>query len=196
MRTWVVERPAPIDQGPLRRVDRAEPQPGAGQIRVRISCCGVCRTDLHLAEGDLPPKHPQVAIGHEIVGRVDALGPGASRFAEGDRVGVPWLGSTDGTCAWCRRGAENLCVQPTFTGWDVDGGYADACVADEAYAYLLHESLDDEHAAPLLCAGIIGYRALMRAEVPAAAGSASTASAAARTSQPRSHCIRGFASTC
>ena len=167
MRAWVVERSAPIDKGPLRRVDRAEPQPGPGQIRVRISCCGVCRTDLHLAEGDLPAKRPEVAVGHEVVGRVDALGSGASRFALGDRVGVPWLGSTDGTCAWCRRGAENLCVQPTFTGWDIDGGYADACLADEAYAYLLHESLDDEHAAPLLCAGIIGYRALTRAEVPA-----------------------------
>ncbi|HEY2313242.1 MAG TPA: zinc-dependent alcohol dehydrogenase family protein [Streptosporangiaceae bacterium] len=167
MRAWVVERCAPIDQGPLRRVDRAEPQPGRGQIRVRISCCGVCRTDLHLAECDLPPKRAEVVVGHEIVGRVDALGADASRFAVGDRVGVPWLGRTDGTCTWCRRGAENLCVQPTFTGWDRDGGYADACVADEAYVYRLPESLDDEHAAPLLCAGIIGYRALMRAEVPA-----------------------------
>jgi propanol-preferring alcohol dehydrogenase len=167
MRAWVVERCAPIDQGPLRRVDRSEPQPGRGQIRVRINCCGVCRTDLHLAECDLPPKHAEVVVGHEVVGHVDALGADASRFAVGDRVGVPWLGRTDGTCTWCRRGAENLCVQPTFTGWDRDGGYADACVADEAYVYRLPESLDDEHAAPLLCAGIIGYRALMRAEVPA-----------------------------
>jgi alcohol dehydrogenase, propanol-preferring len=167
MQAWVVQRCAPIDEGPLRRVDRPQPEPGPGQIRVRISCCGVCRTDLHLAEGDLPPKHAEVAVGHEVVGRVAALGAGASRFALGDRVGVPWLGSTDGTCAWCRRGAENLCVQPTFTGWDVDGGYADACLADEAYAYRLPESLDDEHAAPLLCAGIIGYRALTRAGVPA-----------------------------
>jgi propanol-preferring alcohol dehydrogenase len=167
MRAWVVEQCGPIDGGPLRRVERAEPEPGPGQIRVRISCCGVCRTDLHLAECDLPPKRPEVAVGHEIVGRVDARGAGASRFAVGDRVGVPWLGSTDGTCPWCRRGAENLCVDPTFTGWDVDGGYADACVADEAYVYRLPESVDDEHAAPLLCAGIIGYRALRRAEVPA-----------------------------
>jgi alcohol dehydrogenase, propanol-preferring len=167
MRAWVVQRCRPIDEGPLRRADRAEPEPGPGQVRVRISCCGVCRTDLHLAEGDLPPRHPEVAVGHEVVGRVDALGAGASRFAVGDRVGVPWLGSTDGTCTWCRRGAENLCVQPTFTGWDIDGGYADACLADQAYAYRLPDSLDDEHAAPLLCAGIIGYRALMRAEIPA-----------------------------
>lgn len=167
MRAWVVEQCGPIDGGPLRRVDRAEPEPGPGQIRVRISCCGVCRTDLHLAECDLPPKRPEVTVGHEIVGRVDALGAGAGRFAVGARVGVPWLGSTDGTCTWCRRGAENLCVSPTFTGWDVDGGYADACVADEAFVYELPESVNDEHAAPLLCAGIIGYRALLRADVPA-----------------------------
>jgi propanol-preferring alcohol dehydrogenase len=167
MRAWVVERTAPIDEGPLRRVERADPRPGAGEIRVRVTCCGVCRTDLHLAEGDLPPKHPEVAVGHEVVGHVDAVGAGAGRFAVGDRVGVPWLGRTDGTCAWCRRGAENLCLAPRFTGWDVDGGYADACLVDEAYAYRLPESLDDEHAAPLLCAGIIGYRALLRAEVPA-----------------------------
>jgi propanol-preferring alcohol dehydrogenase len=166
MRAWVVARCAPIDERPLRRVDRPEPEPGPGQIRVGISCCGVCRTDLHLAECDLPPRHAEVTVGHEIVGRVDALGAGSDRFSVGDRVGVPWLGSTDGTCAWCRRGAENLCVSPTFTGWDIDGGYADACVADEGYVYRLPESLDDEHAAPLLCAGIIGYRALRRAEVP------------------------------
>jgi alcohol dehydrogenase, propanol-preferring len=166
--SWVVERPAPIDEQPLRRVERAVPVPAAGQVRVRVICCGVCRTDLHLAEGDLPPKRPEVTVGHEIVGRVDACGPGATRFAVGDRIGVPWLGSTDRTCKFCRRGAENLCLQPTFTGWDVDGGYADACLADEAYAYRLPENLDDEHAAPLLCAGIIGYRALQRAAVPAA----------------------------
>ena len=168
MHSWVVERPAPIDDQPLRRMERAEPEPGPGQVRVRVSCCGVCRTDLHLAEGDLPPKRPEVTVGHEIVGLVDALGPGATRFALGDRIGVPWLGNTDGTCKFCRRGAENLCLQPTFTGWDVDGGYADACLADEAHAYLLPEQLDDEKAAPLLCAGIIGYRALKRAAVPPA----------------------------
>ncbi len=166
--SWVVQTPAPIDEQPLRRVERDEPVPGAGQVRVRVTCCGVCRTDLHLAEGDLPPKRPEVAVGHEIVGVIDALGPGATRFALGDRIGVPWLGGTDGSCKFCRRGAENLCLQPVFTGWDVDGGYADACLADEAYAYRLPGQLDDEHAAPLLCAGIIGYRALKRAAVPAA----------------------------
>ncbi len=166
MKAWVVQRTAPVDDRPLARIERAEPEPGPGEVRVRISCCGVCRTDLHLAEGDLPPRRPGVTPGHEIVGRVDARGAGAGRFAIGDRVGVPWLAHTDGTCTFCRRGAENLCVAPRFTGWDVDGGYADACVAAESYVYRLPERLDDEHAAPLLCAGIIGYRALQRAEVP------------------------------
>jgi alcohol dehydrogenase, propanol-preferring len=166
MRAWVVEQPAPIDERPLRRVERAEPEPAAHQVRVRVSCCGVCRTDLHLAEGDLPPRRPEVTVGHEVVGHVDARGADVTRFAVGDRIGVPWLGHTDGTCAFCRRGAENLCLHPQFTGWDLDGGYADACLVDQAYAYRLPEELDDEHAAPLLCAGIIGYRALQRAEVP------------------------------
>jgi alcohol dehydrogenase, propanol-preferring len=166
MRTWVVDHTAPIDDGPLRRIDRDEPQPGPGQVRVRVTCCGVCRTDLHLAEGDLPPRRSSVAPGHEVVGRVDALGEGARRFAVGERVGVPWLGHTDGTCRFCRRGAENLCTDPVFTGWDRDGGYADACLADEGYAYRLPDELDDDHASPLLCAGIIGYRALRCAAVP------------------------------
>jgi alcohol dehydrogenase, propanol-preferring len=166
VRAWVVDRVGPIDDGPLIRVDRPEPEPDQGQVRVRVSCCGVCRTDLHLAEGDLPPRRPSVTPGHEVVGRVDAVGAGASRFAVGDRVGVPWLASTDGTCRFCRRGAENLCIGPRFTGWDIDGGYADACVADERYAYRLPDALDDEHAAPLLCSGIIGYRALRCAAVP------------------------------
>ncbi|MGY1605024.1 zinc-dependent alcohol dehydrogenase family protein [Geodermatophilus sp. SYSU D00815] len=162
----MVDAPGPIDQGPLRRVQRALPEPGPGQVRVRVACCGVCRTDLHLAEGDLPPRRPQVTPGHEVVGVVDARGPGASRFALGERIGVAWLGRTDGSCAWCRRGDENLCAHPTFTGWDVDGGYADACLADEAFAHRLPEGLDDVAAAPLLCAGIIGYRALRCADVP------------------------------
>jgi len=134
VRAWVVETPGPVDSGPLRRVDRPVPEPGIGQVRVRISCCGVCRTDLHLAEGDLPPRRPAVTPGHEVVGHVDALGPGAQRFSLGERVGVPWLGRTDGTCRYCRRGDENLCTRPLFTGWDVDGGYADACLVDEGFA--------------------------------------------------------------
>lgn len=166
MQAWVVDTPSAIDAGPLRRVERARPEPGAGQMRVRVTCCGVCRTDLHLAEGDLPPHGPAVTPGHEVVGVVEARGPGASRFRLGERVGVAWLARTDGTCRYCRRGDENLCARPVFTGWDVDGGYADACVVDEAFAYRLPGSLTDEQAAPLLCAGIIGYRALRCADVP------------------------------
>jgi propanol-preferring alcohol dehydrogenase len=166
MQAWIVDRPASIDDGPLRRVERDPPEPGSGQIRVRVSCCGVCRTDLHLAEGDLTPRRHGVTPGHEIVGTVESRGAAARRFAVGERVGVPWLGGVDGTCRFCRRGQENLCLAPTFTGWDVDGGYADACVVDEAFAYAVPDSIDDEHAAPLMCAGIIGYRALRQAELP------------------------------
>jgi propanol-preferring alcohol dehydrogenase len=163
---WVVERPAPVDDGPLVRVERELPEPGPSQVRVRVSACGVCRTDLHLAEGDLPPRRPGTVPGHEVVGVVEARGPGADRFDVGQRVGVPWLGGTDGRCRYCRSGRENLCVAPTFTGWDVDGGYADACLADEGFVYALPPGLDDEQAAPLLCAGIIGYRALRSANLP------------------------------
>jgi len=165
MHSWVVRRPAPIDEAPLHRVERPTPEPGPGQIRVRVTCCGVCRTDLHLAEGDLPPRRPAITPGHEVVGIVDALGPGSNRFAVGDRIGVAWLARTDGMCRFCRRGDENLCETPTFTGWDLDGGYADFCVADEAFVYDLPPAIDDEHVAPLLCAGIIGYRALRLAGV-------------------------------
>jgi propanol-preferring alcohol dehydrogenase len=135
-------------------------------VLVRVTCCGVCRTDLHLAEGDLPPHRPRTTPGHEVVGVVEELGEGVTRFGLGARIGVPWLGGTDGSCPYCRRGRENLCLAPTFTGWDVDGGYADYCVADAGYVYELPDAIDDEHAAPLLCAGIIGYRALLCAEVP------------------------------
>jgi propanol-preferring alcohol dehydrogenase len=166
VQAWVVAAPGPVDGGALRRVERPLPEPGPGQVRVRVSCCGVCRTDLHLAEGDLPPRRPDVTLGHEVVGQVDAVGPGAERFAMGTRVGVAWLGGTDGSCRFCRRGDENLCSAPVFTGWDTDGGYADACLVDERYAYRLPDDLSDEQAAPLLCAGIIGYRALRCADVP------------------------------
>jgi alcohol dehydrogenase, propanol-preferring len=166
VRAWIVDSCGPIDGRPLQQVDKPLPDPGPGQVRVAVRCCGVCRTDLHLAECDLPPRRPGVVPGHEVVGIVEAAGAGVSRFASGDRVGVPWLGHTDGTCRFCRRGAENLCVTPLFTGWDTDGGYAEACVADAAFVYRLPEALDDEHAAPLLCAGIIGYRALKCAAVP------------------------------
>jgi propanol-preferring alcohol dehydrogenase len=165
MKAWVVREPAPVDDGGLQRIERDVAQPGPGQIRVDVSCCGVCRTDLHLAEGDLAPRRPAVTPGHEIVGRVAALGVDANRFEIGERVGVAWLARTDGSCRFCRRGDENLCESPAFTGWDLDGGYADSCVADERFVYALPDSISDEQAAPLLCAGIIGYRALLASGV-------------------------------
>jgi alcohol dehydrogenase, propanol-preferring len=131
-----------------------------------VSVCGVCRTDLHVAEGDLPVHRPDVVPGHEVVGVVDAVGDETSRLKPGDRVGIAWLATTCGVCRFCRRGAENLCVAATFTGWDHDGGYAEATVVDERYAYRLPEGLSDEQTAPLLCAGIIGYRALERCDLP------------------------------
>jgi propanol-preferring alcohol dehydrogenase len=145
---------------PLRLVELPVPTPAGGQVLIRVSVCAVCRTDLHIVSGELSePKLPLV-IGHMIVGRVEAAGEGARRFATGDRIGVPWLGSVDETCRFCRRGLENLCVSARFTGYHVDGGYAEFCVADERFCFALPESYDDLHAAPLLCAGLIGYRAL------------------------------------
>ncbi len=166
MQAWVVDRPGPVDSGPLVRVEREIPEPGARQVRLRVSVCGVCRTDLHLAEGDLTPKHPRVVPGHEVVGTVDRLGPECSRLRAGDRVGVPWLAHTCGVCRFCTSGRENLCLAPLFTGWDLDGGYAEYAVVDEAYAYRLPAGFSDEEVAPLLCAGIIGYRALLRSNLP------------------------------
>jgi propanol-preferring alcohol dehydrogenase len=153
---------------PLVLGERPPPEPAAGEIRIRVTACGVCRTDLHLAEGDLPPRRGGTVPGHEVVGVVDAVGEACQRFRLGQRAGIAWLRHTCGRCRWCRRGAENLCIDPRFTGWDADGGYAEWAVVDEAYAYELPERFDDEHAAPLLCAGIVGYRALKRAELPAA----------------------------
>jgi propanol-preferring alcohol dehydrogenase len=165
MKAWVVGEPGPIDGGPLELIERDAPTPGPGEVRVRVSVCGVCRTDLHLAEGDLQPHHHATIPGHEIVGVVDAAGDGASRFALGQRIGIAWLRWTCGVCRFCRRGDENLCIDPRFTGWDADGGYAQYAVVDERYAYALPEQFSDAEAAPLLCAGIIGYRALKRAEL-------------------------------
>jgi propanol-preferring alcohol dehydrogenase len=162
MLAWAVRRPGPLSGQPLEREHRAVPEPGPGQLRVRVSACGVCRTDLHLAEGDLAPKRPAVVPGHEVVGVVDALGTGARRFSLGERVGIAWLRRTCGRCRFCTRGDENLCLDPSFTGWDEDGGYAEWAVVDESWAYHLPDTFDDEQVAPLLCAGIIGYRALRR----------------------------------
>lgn len=166
MRAWVVRRAGPVDGGPLVLVDRPEPVPGPNEVRVRVTVCGVCRTDLHLVEGDLAPHGPDVVPGHEIVGLVDAVGANARRFALGERVGIAWLRHTCGSCRFCRRGDENLCIEPRFTGWDADGGYAELAVADERFVYRLPDVFDDQEAAPLLCAGIIGFRALRRAELP------------------------------
>jgi propanol-preferring alcohol dehydrogenase len=152
---------------PLRRQeDRAVPEPGAGQVRLRISACGVCRTDLHVVDGEL--EHPRDALipGHEIVGRVDALGEGVTQYAEGDRVGVPWLAWTCGECRFCCSGQENLCENARFTGYQVDGGYAEYAVADARFCFAIPDVFDDEEAAPLLCAGLIGYRALRMAGDP------------------------------
>jgi propanol-preferring alcohol dehydrogenase len=166
MRAWTVARPGPIAGGPLENVERPDPEPGPGEVRVRVRACGVCRTDLHLAEGDLSPRRPATVPGHEVVGVVDGRGPGTSRFDLGDRIGIAWLRGTCGRCRWCRTGRENLCPAAAFTGWDADGGYAEYAVVPEAYAYRLPAALDDVQAAPLLCAGIVGYRALRRAELP------------------------------
>lgn len=166
MRAWAVKTPGPIDSGPLVQIERDVPVPGPGQIRLRVTTCGVCRTDLHLSEGDLMPRRTLVVPGHEIVGVVDELGPATTLFALGDRVGATWLAKTCGTCRYCVAEKENLCLSPTFTGWDVDGGYAQFVLVNEAYAYHLPEGFSDLDVAPLLCAGIIGYRALLRAELP------------------------------
>jgi alcohol dehydrogenase, propanol-preferring len=167
MRAFAVEEPGPIDTHPLLAVERPLPVPGAGQVRVRVRACGVCRTDLHLAEGDLAPRHPLTVPGHEIVGVVDLVGPDTKgKLRAGDRIGVAWLADTCRVCRFCTEGRENLCLAPTFTGWDRDGGYGEYTLADEDYAYKLPPGSDDETVAPLLCAGIIGYRALRRADLP------------------------------
>lgn len=162
MMAMVLERP----REPLRERDLPIPEPSANQLRVRVRACAVCRTDLHIVDGELArPKLPLV-LGHEIVGTVDKLGSEAQGFARGDRVGIPWLGWTDGTCEYCRSGRENLCNRACFTGYDIDGGYAEYCVADARYCFPIPESYDDLHAAPLLCAGLIGYRSLRLAGEP------------------------------
>ncbi len=169
MRAIVVKNPAPIESSPLAMVDREKPRPGSGEILVRVTVCGVCRTDLHVAEGDLPPKRPSIVPGHEVVGIVEELGPGCGRFAPGARVGIAWLRETCGSCKYCRRGDENLCPNARFTGWDHDGGYAEYATVHEDFAYPLPASLPDSEVAPLLCAGIIGYRAIKRAAIKAGA---------------------------
>jgi propanol-preferring alcohol dehydrogenase len=145
---------------PLVAEDRPLPGPGAGQLLLQVRACGVCRTDLHVVDGELPRLKPRVVPGHEIVGEVAALGEGAARFALGDRVGVPWLGRTCGNCRYCTSGRENLCDAALFTGYTLDGGYAEYALANEEFCVAIPEAYSDHEAAPLLCAGLIGYRSL------------------------------------
>jgi propanol-preferring alcohol dehydrogenase len=165
MRAMELRHPAPIGSQPLVLADRGEPEPTADEVRVRVSACGCCRTDLHVVEGDLDLPRLPIVPGHQVVGVVDALGDACHELALGDRVGVPWLHRTDGTCEFCVRGEENLCEHADFTGWTVDGGYAESLTVPESFAVKLPDALGDLEAAPLLCAGVIGYRALRRAEV-------------------------------
>jgi len=165
MKACILRAPAPIAASPLEYTNVATPQPGAGEVLIRVQYCGVCRTDLHVVEGELPPRKSPVIPGHQVVGVIEKLGARAQRFSVGARVGVAWLHRTDGTCEYCRSGAENLCDHPEFTGYTVDGGYAEHVVAPEDFVYAIPEAFVDEQAAPLLCAGIIGFRCLRLAGI-------------------------------
>jgi propanol-preferring alcohol dehydrogenase len=157
--------PAPIGNSPLSAADIPDPQPSSGQIRLKVHCCGICRTDLHVVEGELPSLTPHIVPGHQVVGTVDQVGPGCRRFKIGDRAGIAWLRHTCGLCKFCTSGRENLCPNARFTGYHENGGYAEYAVVPEDFAYLLPTTLDNISIAPLLCAGIIGYRALRQAQV-------------------------------
>jgi propanol-preferring alcohol dehydrogenase len=197
MRAQLLTEPAPVASRPLELCDCPEPEPEEREIRVRIEACGVCRTDLHLVEGDIAAGKLPVVPGHQIVGTVEQTGLAARQFQLGDRVGVAWLRGTCGRCEACERGDENLCVGSEYTGSHADGGYAESCVVDEAYAYPLDDRLSAFETAPLLCAGIIGYRALERAHVPRAGrvglfGFGSSASLVARLALHRGHSVYAF----
>lgn len=155
-----LSRPGPIASRPLEPVDRRPAEPGRGEIAIEVAACGVCRTDLQLVEGDLAARRLPIVPGHQVVGRVHALGEGVERWKVGDRVGVAWLGGACGSCDRCRAGLENLCDSAEFTGWDRDGGYAESMVARADFAFPIPDGFTDEEAAPLLCGGVIGYRAL------------------------------------
>ena len=169
MKACLLRTPTRIETNPLQFTDYPEPVPGKGEVLVRVQVCGVCRTDLHVIEGELVPKKSPVIPGHQVVGTVEKAGEGAHRILKGARVGIAWLHKTDGTCGYCLRGEENLCDAPLFTGYSVDGGYAEWIVAPEDFVYPLPGGFPDEQAAPLLCAGIIGYRCLRLAEVASGA---------------------------
>jgi propanol-preferring alcohol dehydrogenase len=166
MRAMVLTAQAKIAGHPLRLMERPVPDPGPGEIRVRVRACGACRTDLHVIEGDLAPRRLPLIPGHQVVGVVEALGRGAGRYELGDRVGIAWLRSTCGRCRFCISGRENLCAESAYTGWTHDGGFAERCCVSEAFAYAIPSAFGDAEATPLLCAGIIGYRALRRSQVP------------------------------
>lgn len=166
MNAWAVTEPGPIETNPLSYERKPIPRPEQGELLVRVNACGVCRTDLHVSEGDLPTHRARVTPGHEIVATVVELGAAVSTHAVGDRVGVAWLRQTCGRCRFCLRGAENLCPNSLYTGWDADGGYAEYCTITAEFAYRLPQGYSDVELAPLLCAGIIGYRALRRADLP------------------------------
>jgi propanol-preferring alcohol dehydrogenase len=165
MRAMVLRQPASIETAPLALEEWPDPEPGPGEIAVEIAVCGVCRTDLHVIEGELPPRREAVIPGHQIVGRVSGAGPGARRFSPGERVGIAWLHRSCGRCSYCLAGSENLCRAPLFSGWHVHGGYAERVVVPEDFAYAMPAAFSDQEAAPLLCAGIIGFRALRRSRV-------------------------------
>jgi propanol-preferring alcohol dehydrogenase len=159
MKAMVLNAPRSIDREPLQLSEMTDPRPGAGQVCLKVSACGVCHTDLHIIEGELPPRKLPLIPGHQIVGRVDKLGQDVAKLKPGDRVGVAWLNHSCGQCSFCRQGKENLCTNASFTGYDVDGGYAQYTVAPASFVYPLPESPSDLEIAPLLCAGIIGFRA-------------------------------------
>jgi propanol-preferring alcohol dehydrogenase len=165
MKACLLCAPADIRTNPLVYTDVPDPKPGRGEVLVHVTACGVCRTDLHVIEGELPPRKSPVIPGHQIVGEIAALGENATRFRLGTRVGIPWLHHADGTCEYCRAGAENLCDNLSFTGYTVDGGYAEYAVAPEDFVYPIPDGFADDQAAPLFCAGIIGFRCLRLAGV-------------------------------
>jgi alcohol dehydrogenase, propanol-preferring len=166
MRAWRVRMPGPMSTRPLERVTTDVTEPADGELLVAVRACGVCRTDLHVTEGDLPVHHPHVTPGHEVVGEVASIGPAVLDFSVGDLVGVAWLRHTCGQCRFCKGGKENLCPDSRYTGWDADGGYAEFVTAPAAYVHHLPSGYSDGELAPLLCAGIIGYRSLLRADLP------------------------------
>ncbi|HEV8037630.1 MAG TPA: zinc-dependent alcohol dehydrogenase family protein, partial [Bryobacteraceae bacterium] len=165
MKACILRSPAPIEKNPLEFTDVPKPEPGAGQVLVRVNACAVCRTDLHVIEGELTPRKTPITPGHQVVGIVEAAGAGAKLYPIGTRVGIAWLHSTDGTCEYCKAGRENLCDHPSFTGYTVDGGYAEYALAEESFVYPIPEGFRDLAAAPLLCAGIIGFRCLRIADI-------------------------------